>query len=217
MNKALVVLGVLTLCACAPVSKPTTEPSPSSAASSTADWRTIFEADKRTDISTIEQTELTNAMQRPIRADVAMWVPYENPSLGIRVEFPWNPAWGSQKFKVLPYEEWEEEGDRIFSFGPLEEAMEGPAWFLSRYDNMIITPPRPAADIIAEASGNTEITDVESLVIGKLSVVKVRGGGFCDSVWFEIPGTKANVRVSGACVSDATPMETFIARMQVEQ
>lgn len=129
------------------------------------------------------------------------WVTYENKDGGIEFSVPYNPDWGSAKYKIAPYEY--EKGlvtdmgvnnERIV-FGPIQ-GWEGGG--LARLQSLSFIPAR-SADFIVKNTNAVVATKVKT--INGLQVVELSGGEFCAFSEIEIIGKKYNYLLSNTCDS----------------
>ncbi len=127
------------------------------------------------------------------------FVTYENKDRGIEFSVPYNPAWGSAKYKIAPYEY--EKGlvtdkgadDEKIIFGPIQP-WEGGG--LARLQSLSFIPARTADSLM---ENTLAVVKTEKKRINGLEVVEFSGGEFCGYSYIEIIGEKYNYILSDGC------------------
>lgn len=127
-----------------------------------------------------------------------MLIPYQNLEKGIILDLIYNPRWGSEKYKILPYYE----EANILRFGPIG-VFEGCSWV--RPYLMEFLPKRSPEEIISDYQkglmAETFSSPMKEIVYG-FTVVKYTEGGLCSSPTTEIIGKKYNYKLQSICGSD---------------
>ena len=127
------------------------------------------------------------------------FVTYENKDKGIEFSVPYNPDWGSTKYKIVPYE-YEKglvtdkgvDNERIV-FGPIQP-WEGGG--LARLQSLSFIPVRTADFLMKNTNAAVK---TEKKTINGLQVVEFTGGEFCGYSYIEIIGKKYNYVLSNGC------------------
>lgn len=133
-------------------------------------------------------------------------VQYRNDDVGIRLEIPYNPAWGSDKYRVAPYNYYDTPDAQRLNFGPIG-IFEGGSLF--RQENLFVRPYQTAAQIVArlqqerikqkDISGLPITPEPKIVQLNNLTAVEYVELGFCETASIEIVGKKYNYELRLAC------------------
>lgn len=175
MKKILLAAALLGVSACAPLPKG-------------YDWKETFDADSRANIDSLSDDErcaLTDAdvaENETAPATETVFVDWKE--AGIRMSLPWNPAWGTKKYKTGP---WRYDGLQG-AFGPLEEAASGPC------DNLLISSygVEKASIGLLDLQKNASIANAKAYQVGSKKALSFEqnlpGEGVAKILAAEVPG-----------------------------
>jgi len=116
-------------------------------------------------------------------------VDYANSAKGISVQIPYNPSWGSDKYKINPYDE----NEREVSFGPIG-AFEACGWTRSYFIRFL--PAKSADAVISSLRSETKPTKA---IINGLNTVKYTDFGLCLYPTLQVIGKKYNYEFVPVC------------------
>lgn len=134
---------------------------------------------------------------------------YSDTSEGLEIQLPFNPLWGTDKYKFAPYED-------IMNgivFGYVDACPEG-AGCLARQYSLDFEPAKSAADVIRDESktGTKSIT----YKVGSFTVVQSDDEpGLCSRTFLTVIGKKMNYRLMGPCGLDIAAAKKIIATMKL--
>ncbi len=161
---------------------------------------------------------------------------FEDQSLGLAVDIPYNPDWATKELRVLPYEEFSrtvisdppqglegsEETNAGISYGPFT-VFEGCGWI--RTGGILVTEQRStqeAIDAIKDlyGSGGDPTFDpfiVEPVVdqVGALTVVKHNAVGLCGNATIEVIGDDYNYVFTSLCADDFDELEDIVKSVEL--
>lgn len=129
-------------------------------------------------------------------------VKYSNPDLGLEFDVPFNPKWGSEKYKLNPYDEYKDKYSASpypfnvnIRLGPIEcfmyESIGGIHVAAPRTLGLSVKPAQSEQDIMQSDELN------EKKIIGNITVLlmKCNGKDFCDEMAI-ILGKKYNYQIN---------------------
>ena len=144
-------------------------------------------------------------------------VNYKSEKFGISIDVPYNPKWGSNRFKLNPYDFSNIEISGSISFGSMG-AFEACSW-VRQYDIGFYPPIDVDSMIkkIKEGSGYPDLFPVlpTKEKINGLDVVKYEVNGLCSYSIIEVIGKKFNYRFSPTCGDSFTVFEDMIKSMKL--
>ncbi len=116
---------------------------------------------------------------------------YENSEKGIRVELPYNSDWGSERFRILPYETNPYNSD-VISFGPISQG-EGGGWGRGLW-SLTFKEAKTADEVIADLNENDpDLTgQPEKSTINGINVVEYISAGMVNYYNIEVIGENYN-------------------------
>lgn len=115
-------------------------------------------------------------------------VTYENPEKGIRVELPYNPVWGSNNYRIRPYDVCIEECSFYHNtvlFGPIGRSEGG--WTRHKY-LLRFEAPKTAEKLLSDTFGSGIILPPYKTTINGLDVIKSADRGLMESFRIMIIG-----------------------------
>ena len=149
-------------------------------------------------------------------------VKYSNQTEGISFDVPYNPAWGGEKYRVSPFEEFADiSGPHGVEYG-LISAFEGCSWVRKYQINFL--EPKSAQKYMDELRAETIYPELYSLKptlikINGLDVIKYDVGGLCDYPTFVVLGKKHNYQFVATCASEGEfePLEKVVRTMKLSE
>lgn len=129
-------------------------------------------------------------------------VKYSNSEFGIEMMIPFNARWGTDKYRVNPFEE---RGGSEAIFGPVS-GFEGCGWV--RQFSMSTGPQRTAAQIVKEFNdAKDEYTSsiAEQFTINGITAVRYEQTGLCDQARLVLIGKKYNYHFYSMCAGLKDP------------
>lgn len=131
---------------------------------------------------------------------------------GITIQIPYNPHWGSDKFRVNPYDE---DKNRI-SFGTIGR---GEGCGLERSGHIYLLPPLSIDQtndrIKRETNDDLLWSKPTQEQINGLTVVKYGGDGMCSTAIYEIVGKQFNYRIFYFCIDRFEPLTELLKTASV--
>lgn len=129
---------------------------------------------------------------------------YSNQVKGISLEIPYNHKWGSNKYRINPYDERETMGEMLpdsLEFGSIG-LFEACSWARSHF--LYFRPAKSADEVINEIKKDPNYPEMFSLqpkkiVINGLEVVKYENFGLCSYPTLQIIGKKYNYELKPLC------------------
>lgn len=144
-------------------------------------------------------------------------VTLDRPDLGFRIDLPFNENWGTDKLRLLPYDEHGFiEGKNLIEFGRLH-AFEGCGWVREYF--ITVLPQRSAEQVIRDWYQEVQPPDdlfppeyrAHRDTVHGLEVVKWVDLGLCGYPTMEVIGMKYNYRFSPICGFEDDEMFEFWA------
>lgn len=124
---------------------------------------------------------------------------------GISLNLPFNNAWGTTEYSILPYEE---EGLNVL-FG---NYMYFEAGSLIRTKILTFIPARSAVQAVAVIQKDPELVNQPTTVkINGLTVIRYETAGLCNYPRLEIIGRVNNYLISNACGGTFDELETIVS------
>lgn len=156
-------------------------------------------------------TSSTTACDETFNNDTAnSQIAYNDDEKGISFEIPFNQNWGSNKYRLNPYDL----NNNDLSFGSMS-AFEGCSTIRSY--SLDFKPAKPVVKVVAEIEqGITPITTK----INDLTVVKYAQADMCTNSFMEVIGQKYNYLFSTSCggdaVKDSQSLENIIKSVKLK-
>jgi len=144
-------------------------------------------------------------------------VDYYNKEKGISFEVPYNSNWGNEKYKINPYEKWNNEsGKEYILFGSITN-FEACSWV--RTYALYFSPIKSAENIIKDAKKYIDpelfIVKPTKKSINGLDVVESQSHGLCDSGELEVVGKKYNYVFRSLCGADFEFLENIVKSIEL--
>ena len=192
------------------------EPEPIATTTKTQDDRTLLEPSSGRNYNPDEFTnDNTDSCFVDFNQDAASTtVTYESSARGLQLDLPHNPDWGTDEYRINPYDEISgslfDGSSPALLYGPLLSGVEGCGWIRDTRIEFLEARSVAEAKQAAQDSGNLEFptTDLESVTIGGHTVVLYRyEHGFCEDFTYEVIGEEQNYQIGGCHLGEQTPEE----------
>ncbi len=138
-------------------------------------------------------------------------VSYSNTEKGISLSIPYNPLWGSSRFRLTPYDEIR----NSVRFGYVSSG-EGCTWM--RVYSLTFLPVESAQEIIKDVKEYNDFLNYPDPIekkIGEVSVIEYKIGEFCSFANIIILGTKYNYELNAGCRDDFKDLENIIKTVKL--
>lgn len=148
---------------------------------------------------------------------------YHNANRGIDVELPFNPDWGSEKYRISPYEDPKMFTDTDVFFGPMGYG-EGGLW---RMDSLRFLEAKSVEVVLVEANQAIDKTNTmeganlpraEKATVNNLTVVKYESSGMTDTSRMIVIGQKFNYEFeypSGSTAHTWNELEKIVSTVKL--
>lgn len=134
-------------------------------------------------------------------------------------DVPYNSKWGSDRFKINPYDEGSADQNLSVSFGPFVSLPEGCVW-ARKYKFQINNKKTDQALQQGDGALVSGVPDGKFAKVNGYTVLKYIDSGLCDDAVFDIAGQNANYQFTAVCTSDTQKdfklFESIVSGLKLE-
>lgn len=144
-------------------------------------------------------------------------VNYKSEEFGISIDVPYNPKWGSDRFKINPYDIYNSNDGYFISFGSMD-VFEACGW--TRHYNLSFLPAINSDDVISKIKSDHNYPAMYPVLptvkdINGLEVVEYEVSGFCSYPTLEVIGKKFNYLFSPTCDGNISFFEDIVQSIKL--